>query len=124
MLNFAQQQFFLLPNDTCILIPLLVLVKNCKKYVLSQFNIYKLLWTIYLFISLNISLFFNLNSVSSRFAIIKLVSSANKIGLDLSDTLWERSIIYIKNNNGPRMEPCGTPCCTSFHLERQSFGLL
>ena len=49
---------------------------------------------------------------------IKLVSSAYKIGLDLSDTLLERSLIYIKNNNGPRMEPCGTPCCTSFHLER------
>ena len=58
------------------------------------------------------------------FAIIKLVSSANKIGLDLSDTLLERSLIYIKNNNGQRMEPCGTPCCTSFHLERQSFELL
>jgi len=95
---------FLLSNDTCILISLSVLVKNCIKYVLSQFNINKLLWN-HLFISLNISLTLNLNSVSSRFAIIKLVSSANKIGLDLSDTLLERSLIYIKNSNGPITEP-------------------
>ena len=88
-----------------------------------SFNINKLLWN-HLFMPLNMSLVLNLNSVSLRFAIIKLVSSANKIGLDLSDTLLERSLIYIKNNNVPRMEPCGTPCCTSFQLERQSFELL
>jgi hypothetical protein len=70
------------------------------------------------FISLNISFVLNLNSVSSRFTIIKLVSSANKIGLDLSDTLLERSLIYIRKNNGPRTEPYGTPCCTSYHLEK------
>jgi len=33
---------------------------------------------------------------------MKLVLSANKIGLDLSDTLLERSLTYIRNNNGPR----------------------
>jgi hypothetical protein len=73
---------------------------------------------IYLFITLNISLVLNVNSFSSRFAVGKLVSSANKIGLDLSDTLLERSLIYIRNNNGPSTEPCGTPCCTFFHLEK------
>jgi hypothetical protein len=36
---------------------------------------------------------------------MKLVSSANKIGLDLSDTLLEISLTYIKNDNGPRTEP-------------------
>jgi hypothetical protein len=55
---------------------------------------------------------------------MKLVSSANKIGLDLSDTLLERSLTYIKNNNGPRTEPCGTLCCTSSHLEKYPFQLL
>jgi hypothetical protein len=55
---------------------------------------------------------------------MKLVSSANKIGLDLSDTLLERSLTYIKNNNGPRTEPCGTQCCTSSHLEKYTFELL
>ena len=44
-----------------------------------------------------------LKSVSSLFAIIKPLSSANKIGLDLSDTLLERSLTYIRNNNGPIM---------------------
>jgi hypothetical protein len=55
---------------------------------------------------------------------MKLVSSTNKIGLDLSDTLLEISLTYIKNNNGPRTEPCGTPCCISSHLEKYPFELL
>ena len=55
---------------------------------------------------------------------MKLVSSANKIGLDLLDTLLGRSLTYIKNNNGPRTEPCGTPCPTSSHLEKYPFELL
>lgn len=37
-----------------------------------------------------------------------LVSSANKILDSLSETLG-RSLIYIKNSKGPRIEPCGTP---------------
>jgi len=41
---------------------------------------------------------------------MKLVSSAKRIGIDLSDTFLDRSFIYIKNNNGPSTEPCGTPC--------------
>jgi hypothetical protein len=78
-----------------------------------------------LFISLNISLLLlNIISVSSRFAIINLVSSANKIGLDFSDTLLEKSLTYIKNSNGPRTEPCGIPWCTSSHLENYPFELL
>jgi len=55
---------------------------------------------------------------------MKLVSSGNKFGLDLSDTLLERSLTYIRNSNGPRTEPCGTPCCTSSHLEKYPFELL
>jgi len=54
---------------------------------------------------------------------MKLVSSANKIELDLSDTLLERSLTYIKNNNGPRTEPCGTPCCTFSYLQKYPFEL-
>ena len=80
--------------------------------------------TIYLFISLSITLVLNLNLSLLWLAIIKLVSSANKIGLDLSDTLLERSLIYTKNNNGPRTEPCSTPCCTSSHLVKYPFILL
>jgi len=32
---------------------------------------------------------------------MKPLSSANKIGLDLSHTLLERSLTYIRNNDGP-----------------------
>jgi hypothetical protein len=49
---------------------------------------------------------------------MQLVSSANKIGPNLSNTLLESSLTYSKNNNGPRTEPCGIPCCTSSHLEK------
>ena len=49
---------------------------------------------------------------------MKLVSSANKIELNLSDSLLERSLTYIRNNNGPRTEPCGTLCCTFPNLEK------
>jgi len=115
---------FLLPNDTCyMLISQSILVKNCKKYVLSQFSVNKLLWN-HLFISLSISQVLNSNSISLWFTVKKDVSSANKIGLNLSDTLLERSLMYIRNNNGPRTKPCGTPCCTSSHLEKYPFELL
>jgi len=55
---------------------------------------------------------------------MKLVSAANKIGLDMSDTLLERSLTYVKNSNGQRTEPCGTEYCTSSHLEKCPFELL
>ena len=35
------------------------------------------------------------------------VSSANNLAIELSPS--GRPLIYIKNNSGPRMEPCGTP---------------
>ena len=38
----------------------------------------------------------------------RLVSSAKSINLNVLLTLG-RSLIYIKNNNGPRIDPCGTP---------------
>jgi hypothetical protein len=38
------------------------------------------------------------------------VSSANSIGMDLSDILLDKSFIYIRNSNGPSTEPCGAPC--------------
>jgi len=49
---------------------------------------------------------------------MKLASSTNKIWLDLSVTLLERSITYIKNNNDPRTEPYGILFCTSSYLEK------
>ncbi len=43
----------------------------------------------------------------SVFESIKEVSSANKI-LN-SDVYIGNSLIYIRNNRGPRIDPCGTP---------------
>ena len=40
-----------------------------------------------------------------------LVSSANRIGKRMSDTL-QISLMYNKNKRGPRIEPCGTPQVT------------
>ena len=50
--------------------------------------------------------------VSKRFSILeseinKFVSSANIIGVSLFELL-KRSVIYMRNKSGPRMEPCGT----------------
>ena len=56
-------------------------------------------------------------SVSS---IKQLVSSANKIDVRRVDTL-HKSLIYSKNSDGPRIEPCGTPqetgACHSAHAK-------
>jgi hypothetical protein len=43
---------------------------------------------------------------------IMVVSSANSIGVANLSMLRERSFIYIRNNSGPNIEPCGTPCFT------------
>ena len=45
-----------------------------------------------------------------------LVSSANRIGNRMSDTL-QISLTYNKNKRGPKIEPCGTPQVIAFHLE-------
>jgi hypothetical protein len=36
---------------------------------------------------------------------IKLISSANKVGLDKSLIMAGRSLMYNKKNNGPRIDP-------------------
>jgi hypothetical protein len=69
-----------------------------------------------------IDIFFN--SVGVGLAMIILVSSANSIGLDISDIVFGKSLIYKIKNNGPRIEPCGTPYFTSSHQEEILFRLL
>jgi len=64
----------------CIFISLCFFVKNCKKCVLSQFNIKKLLWN-QLIISIKTVFILFLNSSGLVCDIIMLVSSANNIGL-------------------------------------------
>jgi hypothetical protein len=96
----------LLLHNICILVSLFALVVICKKDVLSQFNVSRLLWN-HLFTLLNTSLTLCLSSLSSWFVIMKLASSANRIGMDLSDILSDKSFISIKNSNGLSTEPCG-----------------
>ena len=47
------------------------------------------------------------------------VSSAKSLVLE--DKPSVKSLIYIKNNNGPRVEPWGTPALTSVHEENFPF---
>ena len=42
------------------------------------------------------------------FFVNKVVSSAKRINWNNLLELW-RSFAYIRNNNGPSIEPCGTP---------------
>jgi hypothetical protein len=46
----------------------------------------------------------------SGFDIIALVSSAKRIGEEILFGNKGKSLMKIKNNRGPRMDPCGTPC--------------
>ena len=46
----------------------------------------------------------------------RLVSSANKIVDKLLVELL-RSLMYIKNSNGPRIDPCGTPQVIIFSVD-------
>ena len=38
----------------------------------------------------------------------KFVSSANMTGFKIEEALW-RSLTYMRNSNGPRIEHCGMP---------------
>jgi hypothetical protein len=47
-----------------------------------------------------------------------LVSSANNTGIDLSFIALGKSLILKSNNNGPKIDPCGTPCFIPSHVEK------
>ena len=47
------------------------------------------------------------------------VSSVNNLALDNNSST--RSFMYIKNSNGPSIEPCGTPASTLVHVEAFPF---
>ena len=49
-----------------------------------------------------------------------LVSSANRIENNLSDTLG-RSLMQIKKNSGPKTDPCGTPQVIFFEVDLELF---
>ena len=85
---------------------ILLFVKTIK-FVLAKFsdNLFIANHTL----SLSNSLFI----VKHRFKILfpdanKLVSSANRTNFKISETFFI-SLMYVINNKGPRIEPCGTP---------------
>jgi hypothetical protein len=53
----------------------------------------------------------------SESVIIKLVSSAYKTGLAVSDITFGRSLTYKRNSRGPSMDPGATPSVTGSHSE-------
>jgi hypothetical protein len=53
-----------------------------------------------------------LKPVKLECVIKMLVSSANKIGVDLLFINAGKSFIYIRKSKGPITGPCGTPCLT------------
>jgi len=52
-----------------------------------------------------------------------LVSSANTIGLDISDIIFGRSLKYKSKSNDPSIQPCGKMCLTGSHLGKYLMGL-
>jgi len=53
-----------------------------------------------------------------EFVMTTLVSSANKTGLDVSDVILERSLIYKRKNKAPCIEPLRNPSFTGSHYEK------
>jgi len=58
------------------------------------------------------------NCKLSGFEIIKLVSSANRSGVDKSGVAFGTSFMYSKKKRGPNIDPYGTPSDTSSHSEQ------
>jgi hypothetical protein len=48
------------------------------------------------------------------------VSSANNRGF-VFDRHWGKSLMYNKKNNGPKIEPCGTPHLITFSDDKNPF---
>ena len=46
-----------------------------------------------------------------------LVSSANNIGRALCATALGKSLMYTRNSNGPKIDPCGTLHVILVHFE-------
>jgi len=99
------------------LVSYLFLGLNFTKWVLSKFNDNELLLN-ESFISSITLLISSLNSEVLWFAIIILVSSANRSGYDGLAIIFRRSFIQSKKNKGPSTEPWGTPCFILPHSEK------
>jgi hypothetical protein len=47
-----------------------------------------------------------------------LASSANNIGVALFDKATGKSLMYRMKKRGTKIDPCGTPCFTFIHDEK------
>ena len=59
-------------------------------------------------------------SVTEMPEAVRFVSSANNHGF-VFDKHWGKSLIYNKKNNGPKIEPCGTPHLIVFSDDKNPF---
>jgi len=64
----------------------------------------------YLFNCSNTALMSEWKSTIFELVITTLTPSAKGIGIDLPIKIFGKSLIYIRNNKGPRIDRCGTPC--------------
>jgi hypothetical protein len=80
------------------------IVKFFKKLIDNTFDLNHLSTIM----RLALSLFSKISGLLSM--TIRLVSSAKRIDKAESAVAWGRSLMYNKNNRGPKTEPCGTPC--------------
>ena len=78
----------------------------------ARFNDNKLLLS-HLFNCTTIRCMYFLNTWRPELLIIMLISSANKSGLDISDMILDRPLIFKRKNKGPITKPWGTPCLTA-----------
>jgi len=42
--------------------------------------------------------------------IITLATSVKRIGMEFLNKISGKSLLYTRNNKGPRIDPCRTPC--------------
>ena len=59
-------------------------------------------------------------SVTETPEAVRFVSSANNRGF-VFDKHWGKSLIYNKKNNGPKIEPCGTPHLIALFDDKNPF---
>ena len=59
-------------------------------------------------------------SVTETPEAVRFVSSAYNRGF-VFDEHWGKSLIYNKKNNGPKIEPCGTPHLIVFSDDKNPF---
>ena len=79
---------------------------KCIQLVLLRFNDNGL-QNITLFYQMALQILWHNQWIKSENII--LVSSVNKVGLDILFIMYGKSLLYDRKNSGPSVAPCGTP---------------